>query len=115
MAVSKEVIESITNFCPKDNLNGQRVDLGKTNSGIKIGYGRRVFQKRAMHLPGEPLILDWWAQPGQPVIFIEENGRITSLAYRSDILALGEDRAREVADHLRAQNRRNTHDWPEDF
>lgn len=107
MAVAPEAIEKILNFRPRGE-NGepisvlQHVDLGMVD-GKRVGYGPKPYRRRVIVTEGEPLTPHITIQP---VVYLEDEGRVlTTLAYRTDIEAIG-DLAQKVADHIKVVERR---------
>lgn len=94
----------VGNVDPK--FGGGRVDLGEIAEGVRVVYGLYHYQRRivAAYYPNEPLTLDWTTQP---VVALEirrgageETTHIRTLAYVTDVEAIGDDLAARVLDHL---------------
>ncbi|MBI2018258.1 hypothetical protein HYS96_00990 [Candidatus Daviesbacteria bacterium] len=100
MPISKEVIARIIDFHPGEAAKGGRaIDLGEIEEGIKVVYDLFPYQRRAVALQGEPLVLAWTRQP---VVALITRAGITPLPYAADVRAIGEELAVKVVDRLDA-------------
>lgn len=108
MAIPKEAIETITNFCPPkatDRREKGRTlrELGQID-GDRLVYGWHTYPKRVTGVPGEPIVSGQTTT--QPVVLLVRGKNVIPLAYPTDVRALGDDLAAKVADHLAALKER---------
>lgn len=109
MSITKEVIERIINFHPgkrDEELANKGSDLREVE-GYRLVYGSFPYQRRAVVLPGEPLVSAWTKQP---VLALINGKRVTTLVYATDVRNLGESLATAVVNYINPGS-----DWPEDF
>lgn len=113
MAISKEIINRILSFDPgRVVVEGQKIDLGKVsgaNGNIHAVYGNYFIQDRFIYDPKEPRLTTGRIRPTVALEACNRDGQVivlNTLAYASDIKALGEDLALKVLDHLTAVQER---------
>lgn len=102
MSISKEIITEILEFGlgkKKPEEIRRSEDFGEVEPGQRLVYGVFPYQKRAVALEGQPLVLSWTRQP---VLALVNGHRATTLAYIADVNALGEDLITRIVDRLQS-------------
>lgn len=110
MEVLTKIAKELINYYPineKAKIGKNEIDLGEVD-GFRIIHEMFSFQRRAVHLPGEPKIPECTRQPILALAREEEGDKkkreiVHILAYSSDVAVLGEVLAQRILDHLKTR------------